>query len=151
MRAVVHRPKPGLLVLLLILLVVAAWGKEESLDQLKQRANAARGGERVSLCLEVAKRQLSAADMFYTDGNVEDAAAAVKDIAAYSDLAGEAAIESGKKLKEAEISVRKISHRLVDIKRTLNFEDQPPVQDAIDHLERVRTNLLTRMFGGKKK
>ncbi len=143
--------KSSLLALLLLLLPLAAWGKkDESLDQLKERANAARGGERVSLCLEVANRQLSAADQLYTDGKVDDATTAVKDIASYSEMAGAAAMESGKKLKQAEISVRKIAHRLTDIKGTLNFEDQPPVHDAIGRLERVRTNLLAKMFGGKK-
>jgi hypothetical protein len=143
--------KSGLLLMLFLLLPVAVWGKkDETLDQLKERANAAQGGERVKLCLEVAQRQLAAADKLYTDGKVDDAAAAVKDIASYSEMAGDTAVESGKKLKDAEISVRKISQRLGDIKRTLNFDDQQPVQDIVDRLERVRTNLLTKMFGAKK-
>ena len=32
------------------------------------------------------------------------------------------------------------------VKRTVNFDDQPPIQEAIDHLERVRTQLLSKMF-----
>jgi hypothetical protein len=143
--------KFGSVVVLLLLLPFAVWGKkEESLDQLKQRVNAVQGSERVSLCLEIAKRQLSAADQLYSDGKVDDARAAVKDIASYSEMGGAAAIESGKKLKHAEIAVRKMSRKLSDIKRSLNFEDQQPVQDAVDRLEAVRTQLLTKMFGSKK-
>ena len=42
-----------------------------------------------------------------------------------------------------------MAHKLRDMKRTLSFEDQAPVQDAIDRLEHVRTDLLTKMFGIK--
>jgi hypothetical protein len=137
--------------LVLLSLSPALWArKEESLDRLKQQADAAHGAERVNLCLEIASRQLSAANQLYTDGKAEDARAAVQDVASYSEMAGAAAGESGKKIKHAEISVRKMSRKLADLKRTLNFEDQQPVQDAVDRLEAVRTHLLTRMFGGKK-
>jgi hypothetical protein len=43
-----------------------------------------------------------------------------------------------------------MANKLRDMKHTLNFEDQAPVQEAIDHLERVRTDLLARMFGSNK-
>jgi hypothetical protein len=144
-------PKSCLLVVILLLLPLAAWGKKgETLEQLKEQANSARGGDRVKLCLEIAQRQLSRANQLYTEGKVGDARAALNDMAAYSELASTAAIESGKRTKHAEISVRQMSRKLSDLKRTLNFEDQQPVQDAIDRMETVRTQLLTKMFGGKK-
>lgn len=124
--------------------------KEDSLDDLKARVASASPEQRIGLCLEIAERQLSAADKLYNDGNVDQARAALDDIVAYSEKARDAANQSGKKLKNAEISVRKMAAKLRDIKRTLNFEDQPPVQDAIEHLERVRTDLLARMFGNSK-
>jgi hypothetical protein len=70
-------------------------------------------------------------------------------VATFSEKARDAASKSGKKLKPTEIAVRKMAHKLRDMKRTLSFEDQAPVQDAIDRLEHVRTDLLTRMFGIK--
>jgi flagellin-specific chaperone FliS len=124
--------------------------KEDSLDDLKARVASASPEQRVGLCLEIAERQLSAADKLYNDGNVDQARAALNDIVAYSEKARDSANQSGKKLKNAEISVRKMAAKLRDMKRTLNFEDQPPVQDAIEHLERVRTDLLARMFGNSK-
>lgn len=44
-----------------------------------------------------------------------------------------------------------MTHRLADIKRTLAFENQLPVQTAIEALEKVRTQLLDSMFGKKAK
>jgi hypothetical protein len=78
---------------------------------------------------------------------VDDARAAVADVVNFSDKASSAAIQSGKKLKHTEISVRRMASKLRDIKRSLAFEDQPPVQSAIDHLESLRTQLLSKMFG----
>jgi hypothetical protein len=120
--------------------------KEETLEELKARVDSATLEQRVGLCLEIAERQLDAADKLYTANNVDGGRAAVSDVITYSEKARDAAVESGKKLKQAEISVRKMAHKLRDIKGTLNFDDQAPVQDAVNHLEKVRTDLLTKMF-----
>lgn len=140
----------ALISLLMVTSVTAVARKEESLENLKARVASANPDQRIGLCLEIAERQLTAADKLYNDGNVDQARAALDDIVAYSEKARDAANQSGKKLKNAEISVRKMASKLRDMKRTLNFEDQPPVQEAIDHLERVRSDLLARMFGNGK-
>ena len=57
----------------------------------------------------------------------------------------------GKRLKDTEIAVRKMAEKFRDVKRTLPFEDQAPVQQAIDSLEKMRTDLLAVMFGKKGK
>src|ERR1019366_3263180 len=41
---------------------------------------------------------------------------------------------------------RKMAEKLRDIKRTLAFDDQPPVEQAIRRLEDIRTTLLKEMF-----
>jgi hypothetical protein len=140
-----------LIAVILCTSLLAAGKKEESLDQLKARASSAPPDQRISLSLEIAQRQLKLADKLYSDGNAEEARAAIKDVSTYSEQAGAAANESGKKLKQSEITVRKMAHRLLEIKRSVNFEDQQPLQDAADRLEHVRSELLTRMFGPSKK
>jgi hypothetical protein len=140
-----------LITTILITTPMAVGKKEDSLEQLKARFANASGDQQISLGLEIAERQLKSADKLYTDGNSEEARSAVQEVVTYSEKAGEAATQSGKKLKQAEISVRKMAHKLLDIKRSVNFEDQKPLQDAADRLERVRSELLTRMFGPNKK
>jgi hypothetical protein len=44
-----------------------------------------------------------------------------------------------------------MAEKLRDIKRTLAFEDQPPVIQAIDRLEDIRTTLLKEMFAKENK
>ncbi len=124
--------------------------KTETLQELIVREEAARVEDRPALCTEIAERQLKSADELYTAGKVEEAQVALKDVVSYSEKAHDAAIQSGKKLKNTEIDFRKMAAKLRDIKRSLNFDDQTPVQDAADRLEALRTDLLSHMFGKGK-
>jgi hypothetical protein len=141
----------GILVAILLAMAPCWAKKQETLEQLKSRAESANLEERASVCVEIAERQLTNADKLYTEGNAERARAAVNDVVTYTEKARDAATQSGKRLKPTEIAVRKMAHRLSDIRRTLNFEDQPPVQEAIEHLEKIRTELLSKMFGKGQK
>lgn len=131
--------------------VAIAVARDESLDELKARAQNAPPPDRPGLCLQIAERQLRQADKLYKDGDVESAHAAVDDIVAYSEKARDSATITKKHLKNVEIGVRKIAERLRDIKRTLSFEDQPAVEHAVQRLEEVRTSLLKQMFSKDKK
>ncbi len=132
---------------LLVTLSMGAFARKETLEQLKARLARADTGQHIDLCLQIARMQLDNADKLYNDGKVDQARAALGEVISYSEQAGDAATKSGKKLKKAEIVVREMAKKLRDIKRTLNFEDQPPVQDAADRLENVRSKLLAAMFG----
>jgi hypothetical protein len=130
--------------------LIAFARKEEPLAELIARAESSKLEDRPHLYTEIARRQVKAADQLYSEGKAEEGRAAVSDVVLYSDKARDAATQSGKKLKDTEIAVRKMVARLRDIKRTLAFENQAPVQEAIDHLEQVRTELLSKMFGKKE-
>ena len=136
-------------VLLTNIFLVFAY-KTETLQELIAREEAARVEDRPALCTEIAERQLKSADELYTAGKVEEAQAALKDVVSYSEKAHDAAIQSGKKLKNTEIDFRRMAAKLRDIKRSLNFDDQPPVQTAANRLESLRTDLLSHMFGKGK-
>ena len=125
--------------------------KDQTVDELKSRVESARPEDRPVLCLQIAHQQLSNADKLYNEGKVEQARAAVDDIVTYSEKASASASQTKKHLKNVEIAVRKISEKLRDIKRTLAFEDQPPVDQAIKRLEDIRTSLLKEMFSKEKK
>lgn len=145
--------RTALILALLVLAtsLIAFAKKNETLQELVSRAQAAKVQDQPELYTEAAERQLAAADKLYTEGQVEDARKALQDVVSFSDKAGEAANASGKHIKHTEISLRKMAAKLRDIKRALAFEDQEPVQDAANHLEELRTNLLTRMFGKGEK
>jgi len=126
--------------------------KPETVQQLIARAETAKPEDRPTLYVEIADRQLTSADELFTAGKVEDAQARVSDVVAYSEKAHDSAIQWTKKLKGTEIAFRKMAARLRDIKHTVNFDDQAPLQAAADRLENLRTDLLAHMFGkGKSK
>jgi len=124
--------------------------KQESVQEMITRAEAAKLEDRPALFVEIAWRQLKSADELYTAGKVQDAQTALKDVVSCSEKAHDAAIQSGKRLKNTEIDFRKMAAKLRDIKRSLNFDDQAPVQAAADRLENLRTDLLSHMFGKGK-
>ncbi len=132
-------------------LVVCTSAKEETIDGLKARFATARPEDKAPLAIQIAQHELRNADKLYADGKVQDASAAVGDVVSYCDKARDAATETKKHLKNVEIDVRKIADRLRDLKRTLAFEDQAPVEQAIRHLEDIRTDLLKEMFKKEKK
>ncbi len=137
--------------ILLLALTAAAFAKDQNIDELKARLDNAPPEERPGICVHIAQEQLHAADKAYNEGNVEQARKSLADIVAYSEKARDAAIVSRKHLKNVEIAVRKIAEKLNDIKRTLNYEDQPPVAETVKHLEDIRTTLLSEMFKKEKK
>jgi DNA repair ATPase RecN len=132
-------------------LILSAAAKDESVDELKSRVESARPEDRPGLCIQIAHEQLRNADKLYNDGQIEQARAAMDDIVTYSEKARVSASQTKKHLKNVEIAVRKISEKLRDIKRTLAFEDQPPLDQAIKRLEDIRTALLKEMFSKDKK
>lgn len=134
------------LLLLFSLLMLA--GQSNSSD-LKARADAAQGAERVNLSLEYAHQQLELANKLYTDGDVEKGEAAVGEVLTYSQRATQAATSSNKRLKQAEIDLRKLEHRMRDIGQSLNIDDRPPLEKGVQELEQLRADLLAKMFGPK--
>jgi hypothetical protein len=135
----------------LLVLAAGASAREKSLDQLISEANSAPLKSQPKLYTRIAERQLRDADRLYRKGQLAEARAAAKDVGTYSGKASEAAISSGKDLKHTEIAIRKMADKLQDIQRNLAFNERAPLQDVIDKLESMRTQLLTRMFGKGKK
>jgi hypothetical protein len=135
----------------LVVAVAGALAKELTLQELKARVEHAKPDERTNLCIQIAERQVEASNKLYTEGKTAEAEAAIHDVVSYSQQASDTAGQTGHRLKNTEIAMRKMSHRLSDIKRTLPFEDQASVQSAVDTLDKIRTDLLSRMFGKNPK
>lgn len=132
---------------ILFLLTSMALAADESLPAVKARADAARGGEQAKLCLEYAHRVLDDANALYLDGDVDKAQPEIGAVVEYAHKAARAASASGKHVKQTEIDLRKLAKRMRDIAETLAVEDRPPLQKAVDDIEQIRADLLTRMFG----
>jgi len=125
-------------------------GKDESMEQLIARAESARPEDRPALYLEIARQKAETADEFYRTGNADAGNATLHEVVTFSKKATDASISTGKRLKNTEITLRKMVEKFRDVKRTVAFEDQAPIQQTMDELEKMRTDLLSAMFGKKK-
>jgi hypothetical protein len=138
-------------VLATILVLVAsaasfAGDKNDTLEQLKAKAESAEGKHQVELLIEIAERQSKAADELFSAGNLEQGHAAIDDVANYGVRAAKQATNSGKRMKQTEIALRKIADRLDTISKAVEVDERPPVKEAIRKLEAARNDLLFRMF-----
>lgn len=141
----------AIIFILLLGCSVAVMAKDLSWEQSVKNAGVAPLKEQPRLFIKIAQDQLRAADNAYKSGNAEGGKSAVSNLVEYCGKATDAAVQSGSRLKDTEIDIRKMADKLRDIKRNLNYDDQAPVQAAIDKLEDMRSNLLKRMFEAKKK
>jgi hypothetical protein len=133
-------------VLLAALPASAAPSDQPSVEDLKAKLSSASIGDRPHLCVQIAQKQLVEADKFYAASEVEKGQAALTDVVAFSELARDYAIQSHKYQKQTEIAARSMTRKLTDLLHTLSHDDQAPVRDAINRLQRVRDDLLFAMF-----
>ncbi|MGB0012571.1 MAG: hypothetical protein WBQ03_13260 [Candidatus Sulfotelmatobacter sp.] len=126
--------------------------REVTVAELKQQVAHATIAERPALCVEICERQVDAADRFYVAGDSDQGKAALVDVTAFAELARDYAIQTHKREKQSEIAIRKMAHKLANLKHTVSIEDQGQVQNTLDCLERIRDDLLAAMFpNGVKK
>jgi hypothetical protein len=138
------------LFMLVAAISLAAFARtDETLQQMIARADAAPPGDRPALYIHIAREQADAADKAYQAGNSDAGNAALNDVVTYAGKATDSATSTGKRLKDTEIAVRKMAEKFHDVKHNLPFDDQAPVQEAIDKLEKMRTEMLSAMFGKK--
>jgi len=135
-----------IIVVVLLAALAGASDKQESIESLKARADQAHPKQQVELFTRIAERQLDSVDHAYNGGTVRDAREALADVVTYSVKAAHVASGSGKRMKQTEIALRKISERLEAIRKTLEVDDRPPLADAIQKIESARSELLNRMF-----
>jgi hypothetical protein len=124
--------------------------KDESVTEMKGRIDAARPEERISLSVQIARKELDAIAEATKSNDGNAVRVALADLLTYAGKATDTALEINKKLKDTEISLRKIAEKLRDLKRSADFDQQARLQDANDRVENMRTQLLSRMFGKKE-
>lgn len=110
---------------------------------LKSRVENASGGDKAKLAMEYTEQETKAAESAFKDGKDNEADAALQEVARYATVAADACMASRKREKQTEISLRKIIFRLNEMKQSVTFEEQGPVQKAIDTVQTVHDKLLT--------
>src|SRR5215475_2254480 len=104
--------------------------KDASVEELKARLDSSSIGDRPQICLQIAQKQLDSADKLYAATESEKAREALSDVTVFAEKARDYAIQSRKHQKQTEILVRKMAHKLGDLKHSVVHDDQATVQSA---------------------
>jgi len=124
-------------IIILLVLSFAAGAEQKTVDQLKAEAEHASPDQQGRLDAEIAEKLVSIADKQFTDGESVKGHATVQEILQYATKAHDLVIESRKKMKETEKSLRECHRRLENMKRTLAAEDRPRVEAVEKQLEKL--------------
>jgi hypothetical protein len=136
----------ALVAMLAALTAYAVPSADLTVEQLKAKLSSTSVGDRPHLCVQIAQKQLVEADKQYAAADFEKGQAALVDVVAYSELARDYAVQSHKYQKQSEIAVRTMARKLTELMHSLGHDDQAPVRDAVNRLQRVRDDLLMSMF-----
>jgi hypothetical protein len=142
---------PKFLFIIVLALAFTANAEQKTVDQLKAEAERAAPDQQGRLYAEVADKLVTVADKEFTDGESVKGHATVQEILQYATKAHDLAIETRKKMKETEKSLRECHRRLENMKRTLAAEDRPKVEAVEKQLETLTQEVLESMFAAPKK
>jgi hypothetical protein len=136
-----------------MLLAAASRGvaRDVTLEDLKSRLSNSSIQDRPSICIQISERELQLATQYYDAGESDKAQVALTDVAAFSELARDYALQSHRGQKQSEIAIRKMARKLTNLKHTALREDQETIQKTIDRLQAIRDDLLSAMFHGGNK
>ena len=119
---------------------------EPTVEQLKAEVTSAKVADKAKICVQIAQKQLNESDRLYAASDYEKAQGALMDVVTYAELARDYSIQSHKYEKQTEIAARGMTRKLNEILHSVGRDDQPPLEDAINRLERVRDDLQSAMF-----
>ena len=125
---------------------LAARAEEKTVEQLKTEAEHAEPGQQGRLYAEIADRLVAVADKQFTDSESVKAHATVQEVLQYATKAHDLAIQTRKKMKEIEKSLRDTRRRTENMRRTLAAEDRPRVEAVEKQLEKLTEDVLESMF-----
>jgi len=138
-------------IIILLALSLFAGAEQKTVDQLKAEAEHASLDQQGRLYAELADKLVAIADKQFTDGESVKGHATVQEILEYATKAHDLVIESRKKMKETEKSLRACRYRLENMKRTLAAEDRPKVEAVEKQVEKLNQEVLESMFAPPEK
>ena len=138
-------------IMIVVALALSANAEQKTLDQLKIEAEHASPDQQGRLYAEIADSMVFVADKQFTEGESVKGHATVQEVLQYATRAHDLAIQTRKKMKETEKSLRQCRHRMENMRRTLAAEDRPKVEAVEKQLEKLTEEVLESMFAAPKK
>lgn len=130
----------------LALVLILACSAFAEVKDLKSRADSSSGSDKAKYAAEYAEHAVHEADILLANGKDAEGTAMLQDVGTYGKMAADVSMQSRKREKNTEITLRKILKRLADIKNAQPFEQQAEVQKVIDQVQASHDSLLDFMF-----
>lgn len=138
--------KRSAIVQIVLLFATVAFAATESVEQLRAKAAQAEPKDHPKLYAKIADLEVKEVNRLFDSGDVTSAHALLGTLVEDCEKAAKASVSTGKRMKQTEISLRKISDTLEQIRKSVDFDNRPPVQHAIERIEHARNELLATMF-----
>ena len=138
-------------IIMLLALSLAASAEQKTVDQLKTEAEHASPDQQGRLYAEIAEKLVAVADKQFTAAESVKGQATVQEILQDATRAHDLAIQTRKKMKDTEKSLRECHRRLDNLKRTLAAEDRPRVEAVEKQLAILTEDVLESMFAPPEK
>jgi succinate dehydrogenase/fumarate reductase-like Fe-S protein len=142
---------PTFFIIMMLSLALTVNAEQKTIDQLKTEAEHAAPDQQGRLYADIADSLVPVADKQFTDGESVKGHATVQEVLQYATKAHDLAIQTRKKMKETEKSLRQCRRRLENMRRTLAAEDRPQVEAVEKQLEKLTEEVLESMFAAPKK
>lgn len=120
--------------------------REESLEQLKAQVTSAKPDDQPKIYVKIAELELKNVNTAFDGGDTQAGQVKLQDLTAACENAAKTSMATRKHMKQTEIALRKVSDRLEEIRKAVEFESRPPLQTAAERVEKARSDLLDAMF-----
>jgi hypothetical protein len=94
----------------------------------------------------VARRYAEEANQHLTSGDFIKMRGDIQSVVSYAEKARATAGRSENRIKQAELKMHKLQRRLEEIARAADVDDRPPITDAAEHVQELRSELLELVF-----
>jgi hypothetical protein len=136
----------ALLSVLVILVASLSLQAQLTIDQLRARMEQSSGGNKAKFAMQIAAIHVEQASTEFNAGQSDKGHDLVRQATELVQVAGDASLGANKRVKDTEISVRKLERRLQEIHRSVSFDDQDEIDESLKLISVIRNQLLDRMF-----
>src|SRR5579862_2662947 len=103
---------------------------KHSVDEIEGKISHTQEKDRAQLYAQLAHGLVDKANEQFTANNFDGGYATIKQVVDYAQKSTDLAVENEKHIKDVEIELRETSRRLLEVKKSLNSDDQPPLASA---------------------
>jgi hypothetical protein len=129
----------------LLMTGVRLFAGEEPLQKLIARAEAG-GDKQAELYVDVARRYAEQANQHLGSGDFMKTRDDIQSVLSYAEKARATVGRSEGRIKQTELKMHKLQRRLEELARSADVDDRPPITDAAEHVQELRSELLDLLF-----